>query len=461
MQVTIAAGYEPHPKQRLFHQSKARFVAVAAGVRGGKTKSATVEFLRRVFLDIGDPSKGRRFTAGAGRLRVCRLRYWVVGPTFQLTEAVYEYILEFVPPELIEDIDGNTRSIWLKGGALIEFRSTERQERLVAMSVNGMLIDEACRCKADAWKGSLRGRLADCGGWALFVSSPLGGRNNWMYREIVSQAGKHGYDSFHWTTADNIAVPELAAEVEHAILTQPKAWVDREFFASWDSFGGTIFDEFKTETHVISEAAFRVKFGVGSGSHAELARRLFRRIVVGVDFGWTSPGAMVVVGYLGDVGAVVLEESYAPMRPILGNGVTTWLSEARRLKDKWGASLFVCDPANPGAINDFSVNGIPTIAAFNDIHLGIRRVAEFLHPVNGVPGLLIIDQCQHGISEARSYQWKSNKDQTGFAETPADGQADHFLDALRYALTELRPYARQSSTTTNTNTRPPGRGPVF
>jgi hypothetical protein len=117
------------------------------------------------------------------------------------------------------------------------------------------------------------------------------------------------------------------------------------------------------------------------------------------------------------------------------------LSEAKRLRNKWGVSLFVCDPARPDAIHDLQTNGIPAAGAYNDVYLGIRRVAEGFHVVDGKPSLRVMDTCIQGRGELRSYQWKSARDQSSFLEVPADGQADHFCDALRYGVVELRPFA--------------------
>src|SRR6185312_2901885 len=140
----------------------------------------------------------------------------------------------------------------------------------------------------------------------------------------------------------------------------------------------------------------------------------------------------------GDNRFVVLEESYGAGIPVTGPG-KTWVSEAKRLKDKWGVSLFSCDH-RPDAIRDFSTNGIPATTAFKDIYLGIRRVVEALHPYDGRPGMRILDQAQHTIAELRSYQWETTKDGGSFLEVPAEGQSDHAADALRYAVAELRPY---------------------
>lgn len=436
MEIKIAPNYKPHEKQVKFHRSNARYRVCAAGVRGGKTISATVEMLCSIYRDLA-AGKGKT-PAGHGRRRQPRLLYWVVAPTVPLNVHVHRYVHAFCPPELIERSYDD--AIWLKPDILIEFKSAERPDLLVGASVNGILIDEACRVKADAWDGALRGRIADTGGWVILASSPIGGRNNWVFQRFVAQHGMHDIESFSWRTIDNTAVPELTLEVEQARASMPEAWFKREFEASFDSFGGAIYDEFNDDSHVISESAFRLEFGLGNAPFTpELMQRVFRRVVAGVDWGWTSPGAIVVVGQINDTQMVVLEESYEPNQRITGDG-TTWVSEAMRLKRKWGISLFTCDSENPHAVNDFNINGLSAMNAWKDVYLGIRRVAEGLHVVGKKPGLRILDTCVNVRREIRSYQWRSNRDQSNFMDEPAGNQSDHSLDALRYAVVELRPY---------------------
>lgn len=438
--LVLASTYQPFDKQVEFHRSGKRFKGAFAGNRGGKTMCGAAEFVANIFRDL-KAGRGKQ-AVRVGATRVPRLTYWVVTPTSALAEFPYRELIRFLPRQLIDKVNASTREIWLKGDIQIGFRSTERPELLVAETLNGLWMDEAPRCKAEAWRGALRARLADQAGWALFTGSPLGGRNNWVFIDIVSQVGINEHiGSFSWTTLENTAVDGLAAEVEHARRTLPEAWFKRDWEASWDSFGGAIYPDFKDETHVISEAQFRMEYGLGSDPFTpEMMRRVFRRVVAGMDFGFTAPGAIEVLGHLGDERSIVLEESYAAARSILGHG-TTWLSEAKRLRDKWGITLFVCDPARPDGIQDLSTNSIPAVGAYNDVYLGIRRVAESLHVVDGRPGMRIMDQCTHLRGEARSYQWKSNREQSAFLEVPADNQSDHGCDALRYAAVELRPYA--------------------
>lgn len=431
----LASGYFPFDKQREFHRSPKRFKVIAAGNRGGKTVPAGAEFLKKIFLDL-KAGKGKK-AVRIGATRIPRLSYWVVTPTHPLGEFPYRELVRFCPRGLIDKVNASSRELWLKGDIQIGFRSTERPELLVAESLNGVWMDEAPRCKAEAWRGALRARLADQEGWGLFTGSPLGGRSNWVYTDLVSKQGIDEHvAAFSWTTADNPYVPR--SEIEHARATLPHAWFERDWNASWDSFGGAIYDEFRDEIHVTDENRFRFEFGLGSRAWKDC----FNRTIGIIDFGHTVPGCMLIIGELGERNWVVLDEVYGPgIRPLSGSE-RTWLGECQRVQREYGVQQFLGDPEDAGALFDLRNNGISITAAKKNIYTGIRRVASALHVDERTkkPGLRIFSRCVNTIREARNYQWKPNREQTGFLEEPAPNQDDHAMDCLRYGAMELKLY---------------------
>lgn len=404
----------------------------AAGVRGGKTLSSTIELLWSIYRDLA-AGKGRK-PAGIGRRRQPRLLYWVVAPTSALNIHVHRYITSICPPELIDRVYED--AIWLKPDILIEFKTAERPDLLVGASVNGILVDEACRVKSEAWDGALRGRVADTGGFVILVSSPTGGRNSWVYQRFVSRSGSDDVEAFSWRTVDNTAVPELISDAAQARAIMPEAWYRREYEASWDSFGGSIYEEFNESLHVTNEEKLRFELGLGRDRPLT---SVFTRVIGALDFGFTAAGCLLVVGELGDGNWIVLDESYGPgRRPIAGSSVT-WLGECQRFAQLYGVRDFVGDPEDAGAMFDLRNNGVRIRSANKQVYTGIRRVASALHPrPNGKPGLRFFDRCKNAIREIRNYQWKEAKGGGSFLEEPADGQEDHAMDALRYSAMELK-----------------------
>jgi hypothetical protein len=227
----LFANYHPHAKQKPFHKSKARFKALAAGTRGGKTYACAREFIRRVYRDRA-AKKGR-------------LNYWIIAPDYNLTEVAREELADILgcdSPEnmesspLVKKWNASKLRLWLYGNILIEFKSAERPERLVARGLDGAWFDEAARCPQVAW-ANLRDRLADRQSWCLFGTTPMG--KNWFYEEIYRLGDQFDelydpeFQSFLFKTADNTAVPGLASEVERAKKQMPLRYFRRDFEASF------------------------------------------------------------------------------------------------------------------------------------------------------------------------------------------------------------------------------------
>lgn len=459
LNVTIAENYRPHKKQLRVHTSGKRFISIAAGVRGGKTLSASVEMLRRIYLDLAG-GKARKVT-GHGRSRSPALRYWVVSPTVALTREPMRYLRDFVPDCLVERQYEN--QLWLKPDILIEAKSADNPLSLVAVGLDGILIDEAARVKPDAWRGQLRQRLSDRNGWAIFATTPLG--KNWLYEDIVSKGldpSFEDYESITWRTIDNPTIPE--SEVEAARRELPARYFTREYEADFSAFAGTVFPEWRDDLHVVSERELRLEYGWG----ARPLRQLFRSVQAGVDWGWNSPGC---IGVIGDTGReyIMVDESYASHRIVYDPRLNdkTWVGEARRLKDLWSISQFHADPSEPGFIFDFSRAGIPIVRADNDITFGLRRMAEVIHPREGKPRFRVLDTCKNFIREVKSYvfdQYKAVTSGTGedFKELPAQNQSDHSLDAGRYCLVAMAKWdtesEQQPSRTTPRGYSSPGTG---
>lgn len=433
-------GYAPHAKQRALHESGARYLAVCAGRRSGKTYALTREFVRRVYRDFnaaleevkrGEREAWRRPT----KLATAKpfLQYWVVAPTYALCDTASGEIFDVlggVDGDRVINFNTSTRKLWLKGGILIQFKSADRPERLVSVGLNGMLIDEAARLKRDVWVENLEPTLGDYDGWCLFATTPLG--QNWFYQDIW-QLTQHGTDpkrrhpefcGFHFTTMDNTARPNVARAALLAKDRVPLASWLRNYAADFNSFEGKIFEEFLDDsTHVVTSVPAR-----------------FKRLVAGVDWGYRNPGAIIVGGFDGDDTIHIIAEEYQteltippPINDPTGdcwvNRVVSW---ARR-----GVEVFYCDPSEPehmeqlrAALVNAGYEHVLVVPALNAVRPGIQALQTYLKPVEFegalAPGLYIHTDCANLRRELVSYQW-------GRDELPKK-EDDHSVDALRYLV---------------------------
>lgn len=436
MSASALRNFTPHSAQLKVLNSTRRWVVVLAGVRGGKTYSCAAAFLTRIFRDMANGKANTAVPATGDRYRRPRLHYWVAAPTYDLLKEPRRYITQLLPEEWIEAFYEG-RELWLKGGILIEFKSTDNAKALVSAGLNGMWCDEADRIDADAWRGQLRTRLSDKEGWCIFSSTPYAARAGFLFQDFIGLSAddkdKYGVDFISWRFIDNVY--NSLAEWKHAKATIPERYFKREYEASLDAFVGLVY-ELNDDKHIIDVVP---------------DKRAFRRVIAGVDWGWNDPGSIVVVGDTGSQLIVVDELKESHLQVIAQDpGERSWVSEAVRLKAKWNISQFVCDH-EPAYVHAFIRAGLAANNAFKDIAAGIRRVSETMlssapqgqpgsvNYVPPTPGLVISKRCKHLIEEMRNLAWAVDK-HGAMLEEPAPGN-DHAADALRYAVMELRRYS--------------------
>ena len=424
--MNVLQNFTPHPGQVKVLLSPKRWVVILAGVRGGKTYSSAAAFLQRIFKDLATGKANTKVPESGGRHRRPRLHYWVCAPTYDLLKEPRRYILQLLSESLIEEFYEG-RELWLKGGVLIEFKSTDNAKTLVSAGLNGMWIDEADRVEADAWRGQLRTRLSDKQGWCIFSSTPYAARNGFLWQDFISRKDElPDIDYITWKFVDNPT--NAIAEYRAAKASTPTRYFKREYEACLDAFVGLVF-ELKDETHLIDIAPDKSQF---------------KTIVAGVDWGWNDPGAIIVVGDTGRQLVVLDELCESHMQVIAPPGERSWITEAIALRNKWGIKTWVCDPSSPANINAFQRAGLSAIGAFNDITVGLRRIDEqmMMQPATNsepaAPGLVIHRQCKTLIQEKRNLAWATDKNGTQLEE-PEPGN-DHCIDAERYAVMELRRY---------------------
>lgn len=207
--------YIPHPKQKLLHESTARFRVLRCGRRWGKTKAAAYEAISAMLIP--------------------QQRGWIVAPTYDLAKKMFRevYWAFMKNPQLRQLVKRASNSINLMeieliNGSVCTGKSADNPVSLIGEGLNWLIIDEAARIKEEIWQESLRPTLADKQGWALFISTPRG--LNWfndLY--IYGQEDKFGYMSWSFPSETNPYLP--AEEIEEARLTTPFLVFQQEYMA--------------------------------------------------------------------------------------------------------------------------------------------------------------------------------------------------------------------------------------
>lgn len=420
----IKIEYLPQEYQISYHDSGVRFKNILGGARSGKSYPTANEFFKKIVLDVQ-----------AHRHHTTNLHYWQVSPDYNLNHKMYEMLFHGTPrnPRIVPDclvkndrFKSAQKEVILKIGNVcvkVEFKSTERPEKLVAVAINGMWMDESARCKPEAWMGGVRERLSDYMGWGLFSTSPMG--KNWYYEEIhrrgdpIDELYDPQYANWKFLTKENSYIEPQ--EIEFARRQLPPKYFRREYEASLEEFFGQVYEEWHRESHMYPNQRI-----------PDIDHDKFELIIVGVDWGFRpNPGALIPIGKIGD--------KYFQFDEIVDTDVfvtsedkhaDTWVKRGQAIRDKYKDKevLFFADPSEPQNIQHFLDAGLECFPAINDVEPGIQLVAELLHPYggSGLPRHFVHKRCKKTIKEHESYK-RSDKG-------VIIKKNDHTQDGKRYAL---------------------------
>jgi len=377
---------ELYQQQYDFLTTPERFTAFIGGIGSGKTWVGCVKGIKGC----------QRHALGLIVAPTYRMLMDATLRTFQ--EIAGDVIRDFHKGEMRADV----------GNAEVLFRSATDPETLRGPSLDWAYIDEGALCDKMTWRiviGRLRagGKAGPC--WV--TSTPKG--RNWVWQEFVKEQ-RPAYRIFRARTRDN---PYLAEEyIKDLEDSYTGDFARQELLGEFVSFEGLVYEEFDRTVHV-----GQPRKGLE-----------FSEVVAGVDWGYSNPAVILVIGLDGDGRAYVVEEWYQRRKRI-----GQIAQEAKRLADKWDASaMFECDPSEPANIYELVAANVNARGANNAVQEGIQVVkARLAVQGDGRTRLLISPTCVNLIAEMESYCWKENK--LGLKDEPEKAN-DHAVDALRYAL---------------------------
>lgn len=163
------------------------------------------------------------------------------------------------------------------------------------------------------------------------------------------------------------------------------------------------------------------------------------RFFAGIDWGYTEPFAMEVVGALGQDFKVYSEVKKA--RKTLSDIIDI----CRQKREVFGIEHFFCDPSQPAYIEELNRAGLPASPAVNDIKHGVAKVYE-LFKTRRLK--LVESQTPHLIDEIETYHYPDPRDlapDKDSKDANPVGQNDHCLDALRYVMVSIHDYHERRS----------------
>lgn len=234
----IRLTYEPHPGQVDFHNSLVRFRVLNCGNRWGKDRASLMEAIR---LHAEMVSENRPDTL------VPRVMGWLVAPTFPLARQLWRELKEFMPPEWVVKTNESERQMTTVMDGLIEVKSADDPDSLVAVGLDWVVITEAARINdmENVW-ANIRARLSSPhrglrgkGGYAVLNSTPKGLNEFYRLYQYGLDPTMEDWKSWTYPTESNPYISK--EEIESARRTMPERLFRQNYLAEFLTDGGEVF----------------------------------------------------------------------------------------------------------------------------------------------------------------------------------------------------------------------------
>jgi hypothetical protein len=211
-----------YPKQSDFLFAPERYSIVEASTKTGKTVGCMAWLFEQAAL--GEDGHN----------------YWWVAPTVDVARIAFRRLKRAIPRHLYTHNDTD-RTITLLNGAAIWFKGSDKPDSLYGEDVYAAVIDEATRCKEDAWY-AVRSTLTATRGPIRIIGN-VKGRKNWAYQLArKAEQGEPDMAYFKLTAYDAVEAGVLdAAEVEDAKRLLPEDVFKELYLAEPNDDGGNPF----------------------------------------------------------------------------------------------------------------------------------------------------------------------------------------------------------------------------
>lgn len=391
--------YVPDAGQQLeFHAARGiyRFRAAICGTGAGKTICGLAESI----------SWAKLYPGSIG---------WIFEPSFPMVRNILIPTLEKAwllgfPMESNPEITAFNKSamrVQWRNGSQFWFGSLEDPERAEGPNIDYAMIDEArlVRKLAVALR-VIRRRLRGSGASrdypiGLWITTTADAPRSELHNFVENPLTRHPeLKLFRWSIYDN---PHLTKEyIKDQERGHHGGLAERFLWGKFAAVGvGTI--PFDYATHVITTAEFN--------------KAVIRQIVYAVDFGWTNPSCILVIGFDRDGRAYVLDEFY--MAQVTEDRV---LEEGKEFIRKYGYGRFYCDPTESQTIKWLCSHGLDAVKSEPKRKEGIRHMASYFPKAGDAkPRIYILSHCVNLIAELQVY----NEERKEY---------DHAVDPLRYGL---------------------------
>jgi len=216
--------FNPHKgQQKVLNEIYAgkRDVVIAAGRRWGKSKLCAYLVLRALIATDK--------------------RIWIVAPTYDLTQKVFDYVVQYIGkgfPSLKSGISSRpTPRIETPHGSWVQCKSTENPDGLLGEELDLAIVDEVSRIKKDVFDMYLYPCLSSRRGKSVMISTPFG--QNWFYHQWLRAKDSEDGAAFRFPSNSNPYLPK--GEWERAKERLPEKIFLQEYTASFEPESAGVF----------------------------------------------------------------------------------------------------------------------------------------------------------------------------------------------------------------------------
>jgi len=383
------------PKQIDLMQAREFEVLFSGAFRAGKTRAGCYKLLQ--WASVPGSFVG-----------MCRKTYTSLRHTTLRTLLKPDGALPAVLPPGTYKHNKSDHIISINGGGEIYYFGFDHPLKMGSLGFDAVLIDEGIELEDEDYT-MLLGR---CSGQALgyrqlvTVTNP-GSPAHFLHKRFYEEPDET-QRLIETNSLDNFFLPkQYVSQLQKLTGTDYERYV----LGKWTAYEGLVYRDFSKDVHVCERAG------------------PWKRIIFGVDEGYTNPGVILKIGIDNDGRGHVIEEFYeTQVLPAV------FVAQVKAMAEGCDPKLerAYIPPEAAGMIADARAANVPAWKAKNAVLDGIRYVTNALMiRGDGRPGLTVDPKCVNTIRELQGYCWKKGKD-----EPVKEG--DHAMDALRYALFSMR-----------------------
>ena len=379
--------FHPFPQQWEAYNFKTQFAAAVAGLQSGKTTLGAFWVLKKI----------QEFPDKPGI---------IVSPSYKVMEhATLAKLFDIMPPARgwYKEKKGE---IHVPSGPIIYIRSADNPLMIEGISPSWWWLDEGGMTTRLTWT-VLRGRVSFTGGQGLITTTPY--NMGWLFQEFF-QPWKDKQDEelsfFTWKSIDNPYFSKKFYEEEQKRL--PPQEFARRYEGEFKKMVGLVWD-------LPPEAIIDPIPG--------LAQKAETR-VIGVDWGFTNPAA-VVVCYLYDGTWYIVDEWKRA-----GQTTSEIIQVIKNKVAEHRAQRVFADPAEPDRIEECKRSGIPIYEGNRDVLGGISFIQTLIFEGR----FKVYKTCEKTLLELSMYHYAEPPENEREPREEPVKFNDHICDAIKYAV---------------------------